>query len=175
MNTNERTIRRFYDAFASGDAATMGDCYHPDATFNDPAFGNLDAEGVRRMWSMLISNSKGKLAVSFDNVQADELEGAATWTAAYTFSKTNRQVVNRVQARFTFKDGLILDHRDHFDFWKWSRQAFGAIGFLMGWTGYFQRKVRTQALSALRRYQEKTNTEPAGLSETISYDTNRNL
>ena len=38
MHPNEQTLTRFYTAFATLDADTMGSCYAEDATFSDPAF-----------------------------------------------------------------------------------------------------------------------------------------
>jgi hypothetical protein len=34
-------VDRFYQPFAQGDDAGMAACYHPDATFEDPAFGPI--------------------------------------------------------------------------------------------------------------------------------------
>ena len=48
MSVNEETIHRFYTAFQNLDYKTMQSCYHPDAVFNDPAFGLLDANSVGR-------------------------------------------------------------------------------------------------------------------------------
>jgi hypothetical protein len=47
-------------------------------------------------------------------------------------------VHNKIDAEFEFKDGKITKHTDTFDFWKWSRQALGAVGLLMGWNPLFQ-------------------------------------
>ena len=41
-------VNRFYEAFARGDAAGMAACYHPEATFEDPAFGPLDRAAVHQ-------------------------------------------------------------------------------------------------------------------------------
>ena len=41
-------VDRFYQAFARRDAAGMAACYHPQATFVDPAFGPLDRPAVER-------------------------------------------------------------------------------------------------------------------------------
>jgi hypothetical protein len=30
------------------------------------------------------------------------------------------------------KEGLIIEHRDHFELWRWSRQALGLKGLLLG-------------------------------------------
>ena len=90
---------------------------------------------------MLLEKSKGNIKIEFSEVKADEYVGSAKWKATYNFSKTNRKVVNVIQAQFQFKDGLIIRHTDYFDIWKWSKQAFGMAGYLFGWTGFFQKKI----------------------------------
>jgi ketosteroid isomerase-like protein len=154
MNANEALITKFYTAFANADAKTMAECYHPKVHFIDPAFGLLKEEQVSKMWEMLLIKSKGNLKIEFSNVKADEFTGSANWVATYNFSKTNRNVVNRIAAEFSFQDGLIIKHTDSFDVWKWSKQAFGPTGYLLGWTGFFQKKVQQQALSSLRKFEE---------------------
>ena len=153
MTSNEKTITKFYTAFANADAKTMCECYHPNVQFIDPAFGLLIEKDVCQMWKMLIEKSKGTIKVVFSDVKADEYMGSAKWIATYQFSKTNRTVINKVHSKFHFKDGLIVKHSDHFDFWKWSKQAFGIKGYLFGWTGFFQRKIEEQALASLKKYK----------------------
>lgn len=154
MNANEALITKFYTAFANADAKTMSECYHPKIHFIDPAFGLLKEEQVSRMWEMLILKSKGNIKIEFSNVKADDSVGSANWVAAYNFSKTNRKVINKIAAEFAFQDGLIIKHTDSFDVWKWSKQAFGPAGYLLGWTGFFQKKVQEQALSSLKKFEE---------------------
>jgi hypothetical protein len=64
-------------------------------------------------------------------------------------------VVNRIDAKFTFRDGLIVRHVDDFDFWTWSKQALGAPGLLLGWAGFFQRKVQATARGNLTSWQAR--------------------
>ncbi|WP_428232987.1 nuclear transport factor 2 family protein [Flavobacterium sp.] len=154
MNANEALITKFYTAFANADAQTMSECYHPKIHFIDPAFGLLKGDQVTAMWKMLILKSKGNLKVEFSDVKADDFSGAAKWIATYNFSKTNRNVINKITAEFAFQDGLIIKHTDSFDVWKWSKQAFGPMGYLLGWTGFFQKKIQEQALLSLRKFQE---------------------
>ncbi len=153
MNPNEQLIEEFYAAFAAGNAKTMASCYHPEVAFEDPVFGVLKGQDVLDMWQMLIERSKGNLKIEFSNVSAHDELGGANWAATYHFSKTNRQVVNKISAAFEFRDGLIFRHTDHFDLWKWCQQALGLSGWLLGWTGFLQRKIRRQALQSLRKYQ----------------------
>lgn len=154
MNPNETLITKFYTAFANADAQTMSECYHPKVHFVDPAFGLLKEKQVSDMWKMLISRSKGNIKIEFSDIKADNFSGSAIWVATYNFSKTNRNVINKVAAEFVFQDGLIIKHTDTFDVWKWSKQAFGVTGYLLGWTGFFQNKVQEQALSSLKKFQE---------------------
>ncbi|TDW51407.1 SnoaL-like protein [Flavobacterium sp. 270] len=153
MNANEALITKFYTAFANSDAQTMSECYHPKIHFIDPAFGLLKEEQVSKMWRMLILRSKGNIKIEFSNIKADETTGSANWVATYNFSKTNRNVINKIAAEFVFKDGLIIKHTDSFDVWKWSKQAFGPAGYLLGWTGFFQKKIQKQALLSLEKFK----------------------
>jgi ketosteroid isomerase-like protein len=154
MNQNEQTIHKFYTAFANADAKTMCECYHTNVVFQDPAFGILKGNDVCQMWKMLIEKSKGNIKIEFSDVKADDYIGSVHWTATYNFSKTNRKVVNSIRAQFQFQDGLILKHTDYFDIWKWSKQALGFKGFLLGWTGFMQNKIQEQALLSLKQYQK---------------------
>ena len=154
MNPNENLIAKFYTAIANADAKTMSECYHPKVHFIDPAFGLLKGEQVFKMWEMLILKSKGDIKIEFSNIKADEISGSARWVATYNFSKTNRKVINRISSEFIFQDGLIIKHIDNFDVWKWSKQAFGITGYLLGWTGFFQNKIKEQALLSLKKFQQ---------------------
>lgn len=154
VNVNHQLIERFYTAFHAKDAATMAASYADTATFSDPVFPDLDAAGVRAMWTMLCGRAPD-LTVQASNIVVDGDEGRAHWVARYTFSATKRFVENQIDARFTFKDGRIVRHVDTFDFWRWSRQALGAPGALLGWTPMIKSKVRAQAAEGLRRYREK--------------------
>ncbi len=153
MHPNEQLIQTFYSAFQKGDFATMQQCYHNEATFSDPVFQNLSSKEARAMWQMLISASKD-LRVEFDRVKATDRRGTAHWDAYYTFSKTGNKVVNRIDASFEFKDGKILKHTDVFDFWKWSRQALGTTGLLLGWSPLVKNKVRGMATKNLRKFMK---------------------
>lgn len=144
-------INRFYAAFAAHDAATMGACYADDARFHDPAFGDLDANQVRAMWQMLLGRSKD-LRITFTLFREDESSGACEWHAHYTFASTGRKVHNIIRSEFVLRDGLIVQQRDEFGIWRWSRQALGAVGWLLGWSPIVSGKVRRTARAALHRH-----------------------
>ena len=153
MTSQEKILTKLYTAFANADAPTMCECYDSNIQFQDPVFGVLKGSDVCTMWKMLLGKSNGRIKIEFSNIKADEYRGYATWIATYPFSKTNRTVINTVRSEFHFKNGLIYRQIDHFDIWKWSKQAFGLTGFLFGWTGYFQRKIEQQVLASLKKFK----------------------
>lgn len=142
--TPHAVAEAFYEAFAARDAKAMGELYAEDATFEDPVFGRLDARQVRFMWRVLVGRATD-LAISYDITASDASSATTRWTAGYTFGQTGRPVVNEVTAVMTCRDGLIVDHRDTFDFWTWSRQALGTPGWLLGWTPFFRAQVSARA------------------------------
>lgn len=152
MNINEEIMQTFYQAFARLDYATMQKQYDDDAIFNDPVFGILHGEQVRAMWQMLCSRAKD-FSLQFSKIDADEEYGTCLWTAKYTFSKTGRSVVNNVKAHMRFREGKIIEHTDEFDIYKWSQQAFGVQGWLLGWSGFMKNKIRQQALKNLDNFK----------------------
>lgn len=151
--TNEALIRQFYEAFQQKDYDTMAKCYADTATFSDPVFQNLNAEEARNMWEMLLKRGKD-LELTFDNIKATEKGGSADWKATYTFSQTGRKVVNHIHANFEIEDGKIVKHIDQFDFYRWSRQALGPSGLLLGWTPFLKNKVRTMARKGLSSFMK---------------------
>ncbi len=152
---HEALITRFYTAFANGDSAGMAACYHPDITFNDPAFGTLNGSKASLMWEMLLSNTSASPQIEFYDISANKETGTAGWTARYVFGPKRREVVNVIKANFRFKEGLIYDHKDSFNLWKWSRQALGLPGLLMGWTPFMAKQIRQRSTKALDSFIAK--------------------
>ena len=151
MTDGNEVVRTFYEAFKMKDYQTMQSLYRADAVFSDPVFGRLDAKEVQSMWEMLCLQGKD-LVLTYDNVSNVGEVILADWKAEYTFSLTGRKVENVIHAEFVIKDGKILTHHDQFDLYRWSRQAFGFMGILFGWTGVFQKKLSKQARQNLQRF-----------------------
>ena len=148
MNDNEKLIHHFYNSFSQKDYQAMQDCYADNATFSDAVFQNLNSAQVKSMWEMLCKRGKD-LELRFQNVLAGEKTGSAEWIANYTFSQTGKKVENHIKANFEFENGKIVKHIDSFDFYKWSSQALGLPGKLLGWTSFLQNKVRQTAMKSL--------------------------
>ncbi|MEM7037374.1 MAG: nuclear transport factor 2 family protein [Bacteroidota bacterium] len=156
---HKELITRFYTAFANKDAEAMVACYADDVVFEDPAFGELKGDDAKNMWRMLVERGGDSLTVTFKDVKTSGFIGSAYWEAQYPFGKTRRPVHNKIQATFAFKDGLIVRHKDKFNMYRWTRQALGATGTLLGWTPLVRGKVRSMARKGLADYTAKRNAD----------------
>jgi ketosteroid isomerase-like protein len=148
---SREVIFRLYEAFAVRDHVGMARCYTPDARFSDPVFTDLRGTQVAAMWRMLCQRATD-LRITYSDVSAEGNSGSAHWEAWYTYSATGRPVHNVIEAAFTFRDGRIATHRDHFDLYRWTRQALGTTGVLLGWTPFLRSAVRRKAALALVRF-----------------------
>jgi ketosteroid isomerase-like protein len=148
---NAEVIRRFYEALDARDGRTMAALYAPDARFSDPVFGELSGNEPGAMWRMLTERSDD-LAVELVEHRTDGDRGWARWVATYTFTQTGRPVTNDVRASMRFREGLIAEHHDEFDFYRWSRQALGPPAVLLGWTPIVRNAVRRRAREGLDEF-----------------------
>lgn len=154
MHPHAKLIENFYTSFTKLDSAGMRACYHPEAEFSDPVFPALKGMMVGDMWEMLCTQAKG-FDLHFKNVEADDVSASASWSARYQFGGSGRWVHNHIEATFRFQDGQIIQHTDHFSFWKWSRMALGVPGMLLGWTPFLKRQVQGQAARNLEKFRNK--------------------
>lgn len=152
--TKEQIIIDFYQAFSNKDSQNMTKYYSNDIIFEDPAFGELIGLEASKMWEMLCHNAKD-LKIECGNIKENNDTVTCTWKAHYTFSKTGRKVVNRINAHFTFKDDLIIKHQDSFDLKKWAHQALGFKAYLFAGSNFFKNKLQSTTKSQLKKYIEK--------------------
>ncbi len=152
MKENEQVVQNFYTAFQQLNYKSMQECYSENAVFNDPVFGILEGEEVRGMWEMLCRNAKDFSLIFSDIIALDDEYLTCNWIATYTFSATGKKVINRIKAHMRIQDGKITEHSDKFDLWKWSRQALGLPGLLLGWSNYIHNKVHKSARKNLDKF-----------------------
>ena len=150
----KETIKAFYTAFGNKDGEKMVSFYHDDIEFTDPAFGTLKGERAKNMWRMLTENATD-LKVEVSDIDVDSHNGKAHWEAHYSFSQTGRNVHNKIDAEFIFKEGKIIKHVDSFNIHTWARQALGFKGLLLGGTSFFKRKFQAQTSHLLDKYEKK--------------------
>jgi ketosteroid isomerase-like protein len=154
MENNQQLIEEFYTCFKNKDYKGMQACYADNAVFNDAVFKNLNAAQVKAMWQMLISTAKD-FKIEFSNISSDGKLVYAHWDAYYTFSKTGKKVINRIDATFEIENGKIIKHTDNFNFYTWARQALGTPGLLLGWTSVLKNKIQATAMENLEKFMSK--------------------
>jgi hypothetical protein len=151
------TIEKPHAAFAKLDADTMAGCCAQDARLDDEAF-SLSGRREIGMWRMLCDAVKAwpEARAAWRMETSRITATSAHREPHYRFSATGRQVHNVIDAEFTFDShGLIHTHRDRFDFRRWSRQALGPPGLLLGRSPMLRNKVRNTAAANLERYLER--------------------
>jgi ketosteroid isomerase-like protein len=147
--------KSFYEAFNRRDAAGMNAHYARDVSFSDPGFPGLNGDETRAMWEMLCKNAKD-FSVDHKVMGSSFAHADVEWVARYTFSRTGRPVENKVTTRMEIKDGKIVRQSDVFDFYAWAKQAFGFVGYAIGWTPFFQKKVQATARESLMKHMGKS-------------------
>ncbi len=151
MADNAKLIEGLYAAMNRKDGDAMAKLYAPDGRFRDPAFGELTGAEAGDMWRMLTGRASD-LEVELAGHEAEGDLGSAHWIATYTFS-TGRHVVNDIHASFRFEDGKIVEHEDSFSLFRWARQAFGPVGFVLGLPP-MSLLVRRRARADLARFRD---------------------
>lgn len=148
--TSEETreaLVQFYDALARRDGETLSTMYSDTATFRDPVF-HLRGKQIGLMWIGLLRRARD-FSVSYTIAQAGPGRGVVEWTARYLFGG-QRPVVNVILSEIELEDGRIVSQTDRFDFRRWSAQALGTPGKLLGRYGWFRRVVSRRAARGLR-------------------------
>lgn len=150
--SNKDLITKFYESFATGDIESMIDCYHDDIVFQDPAFGTLKGEMAKNMWRMLLSRRTESTKITYEDIQETAEGGTAHWVASYIYGPKKRKVVNHVFAKIVISEGKIIVHTDAFDMWKWTKQALGLSGYLLGWSSFLKGKIQHKLNTMLNKY-----------------------
>lgn len=147
-------IGAFFDALGRGDLATVEQCYHPEVSFGDPIFQEIEGrDRVMRMWRVQ-HRMRTELHLAYRDLWADDHSGTARWSVDYVVAGTGRRVTDRIESLFRFDDGLIVRHHDDFDFRRWSKMALGKPhGLLFGWTPSWRQSIRDRAARQLEELQ----------------------
>ena len=151
---------RLVAAFARLDGDAMAACHSAIASFQDEAFSLQGQRQIGGMWRTLCSatGERGRAAWKLDLRRLTDRSAhrEAQRKACYRFNASGRLVHKRIDAEFDLDAaGLAQRHRDRFDFWRWSRQALGLPGRLLGSTPFLRNKVHAQAAATLQLYVAK--------------------
>jgi ketosteroid isomerase-like protein len=149
--SNYQLLQTFYIALANRDVKTMLSCYHENVIYHDVGFGLQKGKDAKKVWLYLMRKGDENVVITFSNIVANETNGEANWIAKYTFN--NRKIENHISVTFQFKDGKIIYHKDDYSLFKWSQQAFGLVGYLVGWSPIFHWFIRWQMRRLLLNYK----------------------
>lgn len=150
--SNEELLEKFYTSFAQKNHKGMIECYHEKIKFKDPVFGILIKSKACEMWKMLLSKKDNSFSISYSDIETSNNTGQINWVAEYNYGPQNRKVINKVSSKFTFSEGKIIEHIDYFNLWRWTRQAIGVKGYLLGWSIFMKHRIRLKANIALNKY-----------------------
>lgn len=153
MDNHLQLLQTFFTAFAKKDLNTMLDCYHENVIYDDVGFGKQKGENAKTVWRFLIKKVDANAQITFSNIQVSKDKGQANWVTKYTFNQ--QKITNKITSTFYFQDGKIIYHKDNYSLWKWSQQAYGFIGYLIGWSPIFHWLVRWQMQRILQHYNDK--------------------
>lgn len=155
-----RALERFFDALRRCDKAALRDCCSPGLRFDDPLI-SITGRDDRLDWCTLLwtpcdGDGQRIWHLELDDVHTRGPLGTARWNLRYRYTPTGRLIELAVTSQFTFDpDGSITAQRDSFDFWRWSRQAHGLLGLLLGWTPLLWDQARDQARVSLEDHQRR--------------------
>ena len=153
--TNQQVIEQFYTALSNRDIKALSNCYHEEVVYSDVGFGIQKGKDAKLVWQFLMNNVDENFMVTFSDIQANETRGSANWVAKYQFNQRN--IENQITATFQFQNGKIIYHKDKYSLWKWSQQAFGFLGYLIGWLPLFRWLVRWQMQRTLLDYKNRSH------------------
>jgi hypothetical protein len=136
MHDNERLIAGLFEALNKHDHIAIAKYYAENAYFEDIAFNLRGRKEIHAMWHLICATD---ISVTVEALSASGSSGKVTVIEKYTFTDTGRPVVNKIEGRFVFRDGLIMEHHDTCDPLAWARQAFGGVkGELAGRLGFLR-------------------------------------
>lgn len=117
----------YFEAFARGDAKTMGAQYAANARFTDPIYSLQGQGDIAHMWSALLKTGKN-LSLKSQVLESDGNQVKVAWQADYTLF--GRKVHNESVSTMEVRDGRIVNQRDDWSWSKWARQAFPLGGLV---------------------------------------------
>jgi ketosteroid isomerase-like protein len=124
-HANASSITALYTALSRADAPAMLALYGPNAQFEDPMFGLLDARQMGAMWRMLTRSGQA-VAITITNAHANDTGGSVHIDSQFVFPQTGRTVKNHVEASFKFEADKIVYHKEDYDLHAWIQMALGA-------------------------------------------------
>jgi len=127
--------------------------------FDDEAFSLRGKQQVMGMWTMLSEATKAKgkdvWRLEHSGIQPAATAARPIGERALPLQRHRPHGAQHHRCRVQLNDqGLVVKHRDSFNFWHWSSQALGTPGLLLGWSPMLRNKVRTTAAGNLTKFMQ---------------------
>lgn len=143
----EALIHSFYEAFTQGDIQHLMAAYHPEAVYYSPLTGELRGEALAGWWARLCADAAGNNEAILSHLDADDFRGHADWRMQYRYQ--GALVLVGGQADFQFDGGRIRRQTDDFSVWSWASQVEGWRAWSLGWSSYYQARLRERIRRSL--------------------------
>jgi len=150
-------LLKFFKAVQTQDVKAIGECYHNDIEYYEPAYGKMTGPRALGYWSFFFSQVK-EMQCEYDGLKINGDKGTLHIEEWYTWSATGHAVHNLVDCEFDFKDGKIFRHIDNYNLNAWAFQSLGAK--YLGWT----KKTREQEVEKFEDFLKNQQERPADKS-----------
>ncbi len=116
-------------------------CYSPGGVQRP----GLQRRAGRRRHVAHARQSRQDFSLTFDSVRADERMPPRTGRHLPVQPDLSRGGRTTSRQCSAYRDGLIVEHHDHFQLWRWARQGAGTRSCCWAGTSLVQGKIRQQA------------------------------
>lgn len=140
--SNKDVVEGFFNALSRLDYTGMNSLYAPHIIYSDPLFGILEGSDVMDRWTMTCKNAKDATLHFYNITELDHEYLTCEWDIKYYSGSQATTINQHVKSYMRVANGKIIEHSDAYKLSQWIGKAFGLKGKLLGWTGYFQRKVK---------------------------------
>lgn len=155
MSIHVNIVKEFYEALSTGDFHAIQSFYSPEATYQDEIV-TLKGNEVFSHWFMMCREDF-KTKAELIEIKENQNIVTTKWTIDYLLVPTGRRIFLEEEGYFYFNDGVIAAHRDKFDIYSFTKQGFGMLGYLIGWTSWAQNRLRKQAKKTILTHIYEAN------------------
>jgi hypothetical protein len=152
----EAVAKRFFDAYTTGDMATLDSLYDANVKWSDPILSFGDRAGTMGMWRWEAEQSPKfsyEMVPRAPGLPADQVQ--VRWHADYHLN--GNPIHNDVLATLTINDeGKVVAHKDDYSWEKWAAQAFPGLAHSPAWP-YIEGVVRFGVGGLIRFNSWETN------------------
>ncbi|MCX8019112.1 MAG: nuclear transport factor 2 family protein [Chitinophagaceae bacterium] len=139
---NRDILEHFFSALQRADTDALSYYYDSEVHYNCPLYGLLQGDAVMARWKLFFSEVSD-YSFSFGNIQLlDEEYATVDCEASYLFIPSGKKIIHPYKAFLRIQHDKITEQSDAYSLQRWAAQAFGFSATLIGWTGWYQRRLQ---------------------------------